>query len=257
MRLSDFQDGLASALLPAPGASTPPPAWLDALLAQPGFAVYRNTVARGCIDALQANYPAVHALVGSDWLRAAAHAFVHQHPPTHGCLMDYGAGFADFLEGFGPAADLPYLAAVARLDRCWTESHLAADAPALQAAWLARQPPEALALLHLQPHPAARWQWCAAHPAYRLWQRQRAGLAWDANLPWQGEGALLTRPHDAVQWVPLSHAGCALLDDCAAGAPFEDAAAQALQADPGADLPALVALLLRTGALRAPETPLH
>ena len=210
MRLSDFQDGLASALLPPPGASTPPPTWLDALLAQPGFAVYRNTVVKGCIDALQANYPAVHALVGSDWLRATAHAFVHEHPPTDGRLMGYGAGFAEFLEGFGPAANLPYLGAVARLDRCWTESHLAADAPALQAAWLARQPPEALALLHLQPHPAARWQWCAAHPAYRLWQRQRAGLAWDANLPWQGEGALLTRPHDAVQWVPLSHAGCAL-----------------------------------------------
>ena len=118
MRLSDFQDGLASALLPPPGASVPPPAWLDALLAQPGFAVYRNTVVKGCIDALQANYPAVHALVGSDWLRATAHAFVHEHPPTDGRLMGYGAGFAEFLEGFGPAANLPYLGAVARLDRC-------------------------------------------------------------------------------------------------------------------------------------------
>ena len=87
MRLSDFQDGLASALMPPPGASAPPPAWLDALLAQPGFAVYRNTVAKGCIDALQANYPAVHALVGTDWLRATAHAFVHQHPPADGRLM--------------------------------------------------------------------------------------------------------------------------------------------------------------------------
>ena len=171
--------------------------------------------------------------------------------------MGYGAGFAEFLEGFGPAANLPYLGAVARLDRCWTEAHLAADAPALQAAWLARQPPEALALLHLQPHPAARWQWCEDHPAYTLWQRQREQLQWDAHLPWHGEGALLTRPHDAVQWVPLSHAGCALLDACAAGATFEDAAAQALQADPAADLPALVALLLRSGALRAPETSLN
>jgi hypothetical protein len=34
----------------------------------PALAVYRNTVAKGCIDALQANYPAVHTLVGSDWL---------------------------------------------------------------------------------------------------------------------------------------------------------------------------------------------
>lgn len=183
MRLSDFQDGLASALLPPPGASTPPPAWLDALLAQPGFAVYRNTVAKGCIDALPANYPAVHALVGTDWLRAAAHAFVHKHPPTDGRLMAYGAGFAEFLDHFAPAADLPYLAAVARLDRCWTESHLAADAPALQAAWLAQQAPEALALLRLQPHPAARWQWCEDHPAYTLWQRQREQLQWDAHLP--------------------------------------------------------------------------
>ena len=113
MHLSDFQDGLASALLPGPGASTPPPTWLDALLAQPGFAVYRNTVTKGCIDALQANYPAVHALVGTDWLRAAAHAFVHQHPPSDGRLMGYGAGFAEFLEGFDPAADLPYLGASA------------------------------------------------------------------------------------------------------------------------------------------------
>ena len=257
MRLSDFQDGLASALLPPPGASTPSPAWLDALLAQPGFAVYRNTVARGCIDALQANYPAVHALVGTDWLRAAAHAFVHQHPPSDGRLMAYGAGFAGFLDHFAPAADLPYLGAVARLDRWWTESHLAANAPALSAAWLARQPPEALALLHLQPHPAARWQWCADHPAYTLWQRQREGLPWDAALPWHGVGALLTRPHDAVQWAPLPHAGCALLDACAAGASFEDAATQALQADPAADLSQLVALLLQSGALRAPEIPLN
>ena len=123
--------------------------------------------------------------------------------------------------------------------------------------WLARQPPEALALLRLQPHPGTRWQWCADHPAYTLWQRQREGLPWDAALPWQGEGALLTRPHDAVQWAPLPHAGCALLDACAAGASFEDAAAQALQADPAAALSQLVALLLHSGALRAPEIPLN
>ena len=40
-----------------------------------------------------------------------------------------------------------------------------------------------------------------------------------------------------------------------AGAPFEQAAAQALETTPAADLPALVALLLRTGALRAPDNP--
>ena len=106
-------------------------------------------------------------------------------------------------------------------------------------------------------HSPRKPEWCEDHPAYTLWQRQREQLQWDAHLPWHGEGALLTRPRDAVQWAPLTHAGCALLDACAAGATFEDAAAQALQADPAADLPALVALLLHRGALHAPETSLN
>ena len=51
MQLSTFQDGFSAALL---GPATDAP-WLSALESQPGFAVYRNTVLKGCIDALQAN----------------------------------------------------------------------------------------------------------------------------------------------------------------------------------------------------------
>ncbi len=123
MQLTTFQDGFAAALLPPPGTAPAHPAWLDALLAQLGFAVYRNTVFKGCIDALQASYPTVCALVGEEWFRAAAGVFAHAQPPHDGLLMAYGAGFAAFLDGFGPAASLPYLGAVARLDRCWTEAH--------------------------------------------------------------------------------------------------------------------------------------
>ncbi len=249
MQLTTFQDGFAAALLPPPGAAPAHPAWLDALLAQPGFAVYRNTVLKGCIDALQASYPTVCALVGEEWFRAAAGVFAHAQPPHDGLLMAYGAGFAAFLDGFGPAASLPYLGAVARLDRCWTEAHLAAPAPPLDPAWLAQQTPEALAGLCLHPHPAARWAWCDAHPAYSLWQRQREGLSLDAPLPWQGEGGLLTRPGDAVQWAALPRAGVAFLEACAVGQPVEGAAACALNAEPGADLSALIALLLKTSAL--------
>lgn len=252
MRLSDFQEGLAAALLPPVNAVHAH--WMAGLLSQPGFSVYRNTVVKGCIDALQANYPTVHTLVGTDWLRAAAHAFVHLHPPRNGRLMGYGAGFADFLDQFAPAAHLPYLGAVALLDRCWTESHLAADAPALTAAWLADQTATTLENLHLQPHPATRWRWCEDHPAYTLWQRHREGLPMNATPHWHSEGALLTRPHDAVQWAPLSRAGCALLDACAAGARFEEAAGHALHSEPGANLQELMARLLRTGALCTPAT---
>lgn len=254
MQLSDFQDGLAGALMPPLSGQAPPAPWLAGMLAQPGFAVYRNTVHKACIDALQANYPTVCALVGPEWFRAAAGEFVRASPPTDGQLMAYGHGMDAFLRTFPPAAALPYLPAVARLDRCWTESHLAADAPALDGQWLARQTPDALAALHLAPHPTARWAWSADHPASALWQRQREGAPMDADLVWQADGALLTRPGGAVQWMALTQAGVAFLDACAQALPLGLAAERALRADAATDLAALLAQLLNAGALCAPQS---
>lgn len=248
MRLTPFQDGLAAALRPGDNPATLPP-WLAALAAQPGFAVYRNTVAQGCLDALRANYPTVRALLGGDCFDGAALAFVRRRPPPDGRLLLYGAGFAGHLAHWAPTAALPYVPEVARLDRLWTESHAAADAPVANAALLAGLPPEALGRLRLRPHPAARWLWCAEHPVYTLWQRHREALPLDAPLPWQGEGALLTRPGAAVGWCALDAAGCTLLDQCAHGLPLGEAAAATLHAHPTADLGALLALLLRAGAL--------
>src|SRR5690606_1009714 len=97
------------------------------------MAVYRNTAIKGRIDALEANYPTVSQMVGSQWFRAAAREFVEEQPGDDPVLVDYGAGFADWLAGFEPARDMAYLAPVARLDRAWTEAHLARDARPLHA----------------------------------------------------------------------------------------------------------------------------
>lgn len=249
MQLTAFQDGLSAALrADAPLHETTQP-WLAALQAQPGFSVYRNTVLKAAIDALQANYPAVCKLVGEDWFRAAAAVFSRRQPPLDGRLMGYGAGFADFLHTFEPATELPYLPAVARLDRCWTESHLAADAPALPPDWLAHQTPETLGHQQLQPHPAARWVWCDEHPAFTLWTLQREGKTTEEQLPWVGDGGLLTRPHTSVVWHPLPWAGAVFLNACASGSSLEQAATDALNADPSTDFSALLGLLLNAGAL--------
>lgn len=248
MQLSAFQDGFSAALL---GQAMHAP-WLTALEAQPGFAVYRNTVLKGCIDALQASYPTVCQLVGTDWFRAAAAIYARAQPPRDGLLVNYGEGFAAFLARFEPAADLPYLSAVARLDCCWTECHLAADATAVDRDWLAQQSPDTLALVQLRPHPAARWAWCDAHPAYALWQNHREGLAMPTSLDtleWAGDGALLTRPQAQVTWRSLSRSGVAFLDACARGLTLEAAATQALETDPTADFAALMGCLLDAGAL--------
>lgn len=178
MQLSTFQDGVAAALMPqgAHPADTAP--WLSALRSQPGFAVYRNTVHKACIDALQANYPTVCALVGEEWFRAAAGLFVQARPPTDGRLMAYGEGFAHFLQGFEAAAGLPYLPAVARLDRCWTESHLAADAPCWTPPGWPGSPPK--------PCPACAWPHIPprAGPGARSTRPAPCGSASARAHPW-------------------------------------------------------------------------
>jgi len=247
-RLAGFQDAFAHALL-ADEAQTDAGSPVAALLSQPGFAVYRNTVRKGCVDALQDNHPAVVRLVGEEWFRAAAVAFARRHPPRDPALVHYGAGFADFLAGFAPAAALPWLSGVALLDRLWIEAHTAVESETLRPEDIARLTPEELARCTLGPHPAARWAWFDEHPAFGIWQRNRDTATHAADeIAWRAEGALLARPRGAVQWCALDAAACAFLDACAAGEALPGAAAAALAADPAADLSAIMARLLVAGA---------
>ncbi len=224
----------------------------------PAFAVYRNTVLTGCVDALQANYPAVARLVGDGWFRSAATLYARAHPPTDGRLVLYGADFADFLARMEAAHQLPYLAPVARLDRMWTLSHVAADAPPALPQHIASLPAEALATLRLAPHPAALWAWFDGIPARTLWCSNRSDAHPEAdaqphdNLEWHSEGILLTRPALQVQWAPASLGAIRLLVACAQGATLLNAAQCASEAEPGLDLAQLMAQLLDAGALQAP-----
>lgn len=250
MSQAAFQSAFAQALF-APAARQGGP--LAALTAQPGFCVYRNTVMKGCVDALEANFPAVVRLVGRDWFRAAAAIHAAAEPPRDARLLFYGEGFAAFLEAFEPARALPYLPGVARLDRAWIEAHAAPDAP-IDLPCFAGLAPAALAAARIAPHPAARWHWCGAHPVFTIWQRNRAGSGDAGGIAWRGEGALLTRPFGGVTWREASQAECAFLDACAGGAVLAQAAAAALRVQPGADLARLLAGLLGNGALLAPTT---
>jgi hypothetical protein len=243
--LARFQDAFASALH-APDAE--PASVVTALAAQPAFAVYRNTVMKGCIDALQANYPVVARLVGEEWFRAAAAIYVREAPPSDPTLLQYGASFADFLLRFPPAAELPYLPGCARLDRLWTEAHVAADEAVLDPAALVSLSPEALADVVLHPHAAARWAWFEEAPVYTIWRRNRADNLPDDDIEWRPEGALLVRPRDTVEWAALDAADCAFLDACAAGATLANAAQAALEAQEDADLARLMSTLLAAGA---------
>lgn len=234
---TDFERAFAGALLQAPDAvlagTTP------AFARQAAFAVYRNNVAAACIDALAANYPTVHQIVGDPWFRDAAGVFLRSHPPEESRLSFHGAAFATFLDAFEPAWELPYLAGVARLDRFWTEAHLAADAPVLEISALSSWGPDRLVAEVLVPHPAARWAQFAEAPVFTIWRRHREASDIGAEMAWHGEAALLARPAGVVTWEAVGPAACDFLARCRAGQPFGDAIAES--GLPPGDLPHLLA----------------
>jgi hypothetical protein len=242
--LGVFQDAFVEALYqrPAPG--------LHAITSQAAFEVYRNTVFKGCVDALCANFPSVERLVGTEWFRAAAAIHARETPPGDARLVLYGEDFANFLEAFEPARELPYLSSVARLDRLWTEAFVAPQEALLDLASLAGMTASDLATCHLEPRAGVRWRWFADQPIYSLWRYNREALAIPEELPWQGEGALLVGHAEGVAWHALEVGGCAFLDACAAGNDLDRASAQALDAQPDLDFHDLLGRLLGAGAFR-------
>lgn len=216
-----------------------------------GLRVYRNTVAKGCLDALAANYPTVQRLVGEAWFAACARAYRVASPPTTPILATYGASFPDFLDGFEPARALPYLASVARIDRLWTESHLAADAAALLASDLNRRPAAALATETFDLHPATRFA-RFDEPAPTIWTLNRPpapvpdAAGW--TIDWRGEGVVLTRPRGKVHALVIGGGGIAFLAAAADGATFAQCAAAADAAEPECSAGELFADLVGIGA---------
>lgn len=222
-------------------------------------AVYRNTFAAGCGDALAANFPAVEALVGGDFFRALAQAYIAEHPPTGRTLVGYGQAFPAFLRDFPPAAQLPYLPDAAELDRAWLAAHVAPDAPPMTGADATRLAQAGdLAAHPLALHPSAQListQWTL----YPLWSAARAGeTPDDAALQLQRapETVLIWRPGLEVRHRRLSGAEAVFLRQVAAGETLGDAAEAAAASDPEAGLAEVFASVLQDGVLaEPPETP--
>lgn len=248
--LGRFQDAFVEALQGVEPEGSDEAEWMRALTKQPGFAVYRNTVMKGCVDALRANFPTVERLVGSQWFAATAAHYVRRSPPVLAQLIEYGVDFAGFLHTFEPARELPYLADVARLDRLWIEVFCAAEQPRLTLNALASQAPGGLAGMRLRPCAAVRWQWFPL-PVFTIWSCNRERTDLPQPLVWQGEGALVCRLDGCVAWQALSVGGCTFLDACAAGRTLDEASTLALRAQPELDFTDLLARLFAAGVLVA------
>ncbi|HSW08519.1 DNA-binding domain-containing protein [Aquabacterium sp.] len=220
--------------------------------------VYRNNLRQVLGGALAAVYPTVHELVGEAFFRGLARHYLAQHPSRSGNLHAFGEHLPGFLANFEPAATLPYLADVARLDWAW---HAVFHAPEAMAV----DPAQALAVLAAAPdaeRAAARLPWpdtarllASCHPVFDLWRWHQ--LPAESRGPLcassAGQALLVLRSDGQVRVMPLTAGEHELLQALAAGATLGAAAASALALDPALDLAALLARYLAVGALGIPQ----
>lgn len=203
------------------------------------FALYRGNLSATWHRTLGHACPVVLALVGEEFFAGLARAYGRQYPSGSADLNHFGARFADFLSSFPPAAELPYLPDMARLEWAVHLAHYAADAPALA--------PEALAALHPDQLEARRF---ALHPACALlasnWQ---VAALWQAHQEGAGQGmfphemqvaswALVCRPRWKAQVLVVDAAAHAALLVLQQGQTFGAALDAAFERDPAFDLAA-------------------
>ncbi len=93
----------------------------------------------------------------------------------------YGADYADFVAQYQPAADLSYLADVARIEWARVRAANAPDAPGLDLTTLERMDSEALEGLLLSLHGAASLVY-SPFPAFEIW-RAHQNTGEDEQLP--------------------------------------------------------------------------
>ena len=222
--------------------SVPSQSWHDTTLD-----ARRSAVLRGAIDALAANVPSLHRLLGSDTFDEVASAFVRAQPPPRDRPLRYGAGLPEFLASFPSLVEHDYLPGVAALDLAWIESHLAAEAPVLTTEDVFALTAEQLLLGRLVPHPATRWLSFAV-PAFTIWRRQREERPLEEPLAWRGESALLVRARGSVDWRAIEIGEAEFLAACAAGRSCDDALESVLAGGSGFDLALSLPRLLRAGA---------
>ncbi len=214
------------------------------------FAVYRNNVIVGFVNALASAFPVVERVVGEDFFQAMARAYALAEPPSSPVLMDYGVGFADFIAGFPPAASLPYLPDVARIERAWREAYHAADAEPLTAEDFAVIGADEIAAVRLEFHPSLRLL-RSRFPAQTIWTMNAAdGALRPVDLD-QAEDTLIVRPETQVEVRRVPPGGAAFVAAIQQSATLGEAATVALADDTRFDLAGNIAGLIAAGAITA------
>lgn len=222
MRSPEYQPGFARALLDPDMA--PPDglrAWSGAV--ERRFNVYRNNVTVSLTDALATSFPICVRLVGEDFFRAMARAFLRSYPPVSPVMCEFGQLLPTFIREFEPAKDVPYLADVAVIEAGRIRAYHAVDAEPVDIVDLARLAPESLTETRLLLHPSLTIL-RSQYPVCSIWQGHQDDMCIAPEV-WQGEDLAIVRPHMDVMVHRLLAGEADFIDALTRGLPLGKAAA--------------------------------
>ena len=230
--LRELQLAFAQAILDDDDGAVVPLIVSDSFPGARRLNVYRNNVVSSLTAALSDTFPVVKRLVGAEFFRHLAREYLRAHPSTSGNLHDFGAGLPEFLDFFGPAAQLPYLADVARLERAWHEVFHSPEPPEF--------PFERLASIDTTQHERLRFRLSPASrlltspfPVLRIWELNQPGACGEATLSLDegGDHLLVIRRDLDVEFHRLAPAEFVLLASLERGNRLGDACEAASTAD--------------------------
>lgn len=252
--LRELQAGFAEAVFsdgrPSPGFL----AWCAGPHIEAGLAAYRRGVRANLAGAVKASYPVVERIVGEAFLDAAIRRYVPDHPSTRGDLNAYGHDFGDFLANFEPAAGLPYLADVARLEWRVQQVHGMADAPMQDLSLLAATAPERWGEIRIALDPAHA-RLASDWPLARIWTVNQPDYDGDFAVDFgEAQTVLIQRRPEATAVETLAPGEAAFLGALAEAADLETAVARGA-GHPGFDLGASLQRFIGNGLLRQARLP--
>jgi hypothetical protein len=219
------------------------------------FNIYRNNVFASLIEALADNFPVVQALVGTEFFGAMARQYLDGQMPRSPVLARWGGDFPDFIGRFAPAASVPYLADVARLEWARQEAFHAADAPVLAPEAIARalDVPERVPNLRWRLHPSLHTL-VSPDAIVSLWAaHQRDPVDLSAVTAELGEAALVIRPSLEVHVLLIDAATHVFFSALQCAESLGVAVTHALETDAKFDYSGALALLIHNQAVSALE----
>lgn len=231
------------------------------------FNVYRNNRMVSLIDSLRSTYPAIQKLVGEEFFKASARAYVETNPPMQPVMAEYGSSFGCFISALPGTDRFPFLADVAELEWQCLQSFHAADANVLDVTALSAIASESIMDVSMQCHPAlhvieSSWPVGTIRANCLAGNLQARGLQ-SGDLQGedlqsgdtqsrqsvdmrQGETLVISRPELQVQVNSLDNTAAVFLCALQAGESLTAAAEQALERDltfdAGANLVGLIGL---------------